>query len=69
MGKLILTLALIFAIIGAVVFVFDMVMEIRAKRYKTAALFLISIIAYITFILLFYYPIWSAFMGNAIGGI
>lgn len=69
MGKLILTLALIFAIVGAVVFVFDMVMEIRAKRYKTAALFLISIIAYITFILLFYYPIWLAFMGNAIGGI
>lgn len=69
MGKLILTLALIFAIVGAVIFVFDMVMEIRAKRYKTAALFLISIIAYITFILLFYYPIWLAFMGNAIGGL
>lgn len=69
MGKLILTLALIFAIVGAVVFVFDMVMEIRAKRYKTAALFLILIIAYIAFIFLFYYPIWLAFMGNAIGGL
>lgn len=69
MGKLILTLALIFAIVGAVIFVFDMVMEVRAKQYKTAALFLILIIAYIAFILLFYYPIWLAFMGNAIGGI
>lgn len=68
MGKLILTLALIFAIVGAVIFVFDMVMEIRAKRYKTAALFLILIIAYIAFIFLFYYPIWLAFMSNAIGG-
>lgn len=68
MGKLILTLALIFAIVGAVIFIFDMVMEIRAKRYKTAALFLVLIIAYIAFILLFYYPIWLAFMGNAIGG-
>lgn len=68
MCKLILTLALIFAIVGAAVFVFDMVMEIRAKRYKTAALFLILIIAYIAFILLFYYPIWLAFMSNAIGG-
>lgn len=67
MGKLILTLALIFAIVGAVIFVFDMVMEIRAKRYKTAALFLILIIAYIAFILLFYYPIWLTFMSNAIG--
>lgn len=68
MCKLILTLALIFAIVGAAVFVFDMVMEIREKRYKTAALFLILIIAYIAFILLFYYPIWLAFMSNAIGG-
>lgn len=68
MCKLILTLALIFAIVGAAVFIFDMVMEIRAKRYKTAALFLILIIAYIAFILLFYYPIWLAFMSNAIGG-
>lgn len=68
MGKLILTLALIFAIVGAVIFIFDMVMEIRAKRYKTAELFLVLIIAYIAFILLFYYPIWLAFMGNAIGG-
>lgn len=69
MGKLILTLALIFAIVGAMIFVFDMIIEIRAKRYKTAALFLILIIAYIAFILLFYYPIWLAFMGNAIGGL
>ena len=69
MGKLILTLALIFAIIGVVIFIFDMVMEIRAKRYKTAALFLILIIAYIAFIFLFYYPIWLAFMSNAIEGI
>lgn len=69
MCKLILTLALIFAIVGAAVFVFDMVMEVRAKRYKTALLFLLAEVMYLIVVFWFYYPIWLAFMGNAIGGL
>lgn len=66
MGKLILTLALIFTIVGIVIFTFDLAMEFMEKRYKTAILYLILMIAFVVFVLLFYYPIWLAFMSNAI---
>lgn len=66
MGKLILTLALIFTIVGIVIFTFDLAMEFREKRYKTAILYLILMIVFVAFVLLFYYPIWLAFMSNAI---
>lgn len=68
MGKLILTLATIFIIIGIVTIALEGLVEWRAKRYKTALLFLLAEIMYLILVIGFYYPIWLAFMSNAIGG-
>lgn len=69
MGKGILTLAIILIIIGVITIAFEGLVEWRAKRYKTALLFLLAEVTYLIVVFGFYYPIWLAFMSNAIGGV
>lgn len=66
MGKGILTLAIILIIIGGITIALEGLIEWRAKRYKTALLFLLAEVMYLIVVFWFYYPVWLAFMSNAI---